>query len=72
MYCLTLCTYCPSPQKSLCPCWSQPGNGSVCPNITIPVYLSTVNVGNGTSYKQCIDPASECYCRTAIAAYFRV
>ncbi len=49
----------PKIPTSSCPCWAVPGNGGVCPNITIPIYLSTISLPLGESWSQCIDPASE-------------
>ncbi|EFJ49171.1 hypothetical protein VOLCADRAFT_90034 [Volvox carteri f. nagariensis] len=40
-----------------CPCWDTPENNT-CQGYKVPIYLSTLDISEGQSYAQCIDPAN--------------
>ncbi|KXZ50425.1 hypothetical protein GPECTOR_16g599 [Gonium pectorale] len=46
----------PIPPAS-CPCWERTTNGT-CPGIKVPILLETLDIEDGQSAMQCIDPAN--------------
>ncbi|KXZ50961.1 hypothetical protein GPECTOR_14g205 [Gonium pectorale] len=49
--------YTPPIPPASCPCWERTTNGT-CPGIKVPILLETLDIDNGQSVQQCIDPAN--------------